>query len=186
MHWNTTKINNGRNFQETKFLVLDLVLTDKRCLSGTRSKSACGKSSSYRFSFSAARKAITKATENVTFFFVFWFSFPSFPFEESLNVTVSKRYGFFSVLTAIIRKNPTNDLELKKVCVLSSVVLWRKLVCIPDTPQGVEQALHWNQRLSTHGINSSVSAATNCLKQCMQRNLPKTKLELLLVRFIRI
>ena len=45
--------------------------TDKRNLSGTRPKSACGKSSSCWFSFSAGRNSITKATEYVTFGFSF-------------------------------------------------------------------------------------------------------------------
>ena len=35
MHRNTTKTNNGRNFQFTKFSVIDLVLADRRNLSGT-------------------------------------------------------------------------------------------------------------------------------------------------------
>ena len=35
MSWNTTKTNSGCNFQNTKFLVIDLVPTDRRNLSGT-------------------------------------------------------------------------------------------------------------------------------------------------------
>ena len=58
-------------FKQTKLSVIDLVLTDRRNLLGTRPKSAYGKSSSFRFWFSAARNAITKATENVTFGFSF-------------------------------------------------------------------------------------------------------------------
>ena len=57
------KNNNGRNFQFTKFSFIDFVLTDRRSLSGKRPKSASGKSSSCRFSFSAERNANTKATE---------------------------------------------------------------------------------------------------------------------------
>ena len=64
MRWNTTKTNNGRSFQYTKFPVIDLVLTDKRNLSDTRAKSAYGKSSSCRFSFSAISN-----TRNKTIFF---------------------------------------------------------------------------------------------------------------------
>ena len=64
MRWNTTKTNNGRSFQYTKFSVIDLVLTDKRNISDTRAKSACGKFSSYRFSFSAISN-----TRNKTIFF---------------------------------------------------------------------------------------------------------------------
>ena len=58
--------NNGRNFQYTKFSVIDRV-----SLSGTRPKSACGKSFSNRLSFSAVRNVITKATKNITFGFFF-------------------------------------------------------------------------------------------------------------------
>ena len=65
------KNNNGRNFQFTKFSVIDFVLTDRRGLSGKRPKSASGKSSSCRFSSSAGRNANTKATEYVAFGFSF-------------------------------------------------------------------------------------------------------------------
>ena len=65
------KQNDGRNFQYAKLSVIDLVLTDRRNLLGSQPKSACGKSSSCRFSFSAARNAITKATEYVNFGFSF-------------------------------------------------------------------------------------------------------------------
>ena len=87
-----TKTKNGRNFQFTKFSFIDIVLTDKS-LSGKRPKSASGKSSSCRFSFSAERNANTKATEYVTFGFslrilVF------FLLKENLNLTVRQRYGF--------------------------------------------------------------------------------------------
>ena len=47
------------------------VLTDRRSPAGTRPKSASGKSSSCRFSFSAERNANTKATEYATFGFSF-------------------------------------------------------------------------------------------------------------------
>ena len=56
------------NLQNLSF---DLVLTDSRNLSGTRPKSACGKSSDSRFSISAKRNVITTATEYVTFGFYF-------------------------------------------------------------------------------------------------------------------
>ena len=49
MRWITTKTNNRPNFQCTKFSVIELVLTDRRNLSGTRPKSTCGKSSSCQF-----------------------------------------------------------------------------------------------------------------------------------------
>ena len=71
MRWNNTKTNNGRNFQYKKFSIIDLVLADRRTLSGTRSKSACGISTSCPFSFSALRSAITKANEYVTIGFTF-------------------------------------------------------------------------------------------------------------------
>ena len=81
-----------------------MVLTDRRNLLGKRPKSACGESSNCRFSFSAARNAITKVTEYVTFGFSF-LTLVFFPYKERLKVTVLKRYGFFSDLAAIIRKN---------------------------------------------------------------------------------
>ena len=65
------KNNYGRNFQFTKFTFIDFVLTDSRSLSGKRPKSASGKSSSCRFSFSDERNANTKATEYATFGFYF-------------------------------------------------------------------------------------------------------------------
>ena len=43
-----------RNFQLTKFVLTDFVLTDRRNLLGKWPKSACCKSSSCRFSLSAA------------------------------------------------------------------------------------------------------------------------------------
>ena len=65
------KIDNGHNFQFTKFSFIDFVLTDRRRLSGKQPKSASGKSSSCRFLFSAERNANTKVTEYVTFGFFF-------------------------------------------------------------------------------------------------------------------
>ena len=65
------KNNNGRNFQFRNFSFIDFILTDTRCLSGKRPKSASGKSSSCRFSFLAERNADTNATEFVPFGFSF-------------------------------------------------------------------------------------------------------------------
>ena len=65
------KNKNGRNFQFTKFSFIDYVLTERRSLSGKRPKSAGGKSSSCRFSFSDVRNTNTKATEYATFGFPF-------------------------------------------------------------------------------------------------------------------
>ena len=95
-----------------KILSYELVLTDRRNLSGTRPKSACGISSGCRFSFSAARNPITKATQYVTFGFSFRI-LVFFLFQESLNVTVCKRHGFFILLAAIIENK--NDLGLRVV-----------------------------------------------------------------------
>ena len=53
------------------FDVLTFFLADRRSLSGKRPKSASGKSSSCRFSFSAERNANIKATEYATFGFSF-------------------------------------------------------------------------------------------------------------------
>ena len=92
------KNNNGRNFQFTKFSFIDFVLTDRRSLSGKRPKSASGKSSSCRFSFSAARNLNTKATEYVTsvFLFVYWFFSPSKQILKSCNNTREKKRYFFT------------------------------------------------------------------------------------------
>ena len=93
----------GVIFNIQKLSVIDFVLTDTRNLPGKRPKSACGKSSNCRFLFSAARISITKAAEYVAldFFRILVF----FPFYESFDVTVFKRWWFFSVLVAIIRQN---------------------------------------------------------------------------------
>ena len=78
---------NRRSFQYTKFSVIDFVLIDRRLL-GTQPKSACSKSSSTRFSFSAARNAITKTTKYVTFgFYVRILVFS--PLERTLSVSYS-------------------------------------------------------------------------------------------------
>ena len=98
----TAKTNSARKFHYTKFSAIELVLTDRINLSGTRPKSACGKFFSCRFSSTAARNVITKATECVTFGFSFR-TIVFFLFQESLNITVCKWYGFFTFLAAIIR-----------------------------------------------------------------------------------
>ena len=67
----TSKTNSARKFHYTKFSAIELVLTDRINLSGTRPKSACGKFFSCRLSSTAARNVITKATECVTFGFSF-------------------------------------------------------------------------------------------------------------------
>ena len=82
------KNNYGCNFQFTKFLFIDFFLTNRRNLSDTRAKSACGKPSSCRFSSSAAGNAITKAIEYITFGFPFRILVFS-AFKDSLNVAVS-------------------------------------------------------------------------------------------------
>ena len=100
---------NGPDFQQAKLSFIALVLTERRNLSGTLPKSACGKSSSCRLSFSAARNAITKATEYVTFGFCFHILVFS-PFKLSLNVTwryvsATLAIRIFQCLAAITRKN---------------------------------------------------------------------------------
>ena len=106
------KNNNGRNFRLTKNSCIDFVLTDRRSLSGKRPKAANGKSSSCRFSFSAERNANTKATEYATFGFSFIY-IGFLPLRE--NLIVRQRYGFFSVLAAIIRESSDNQLVLRIV-----------------------------------------------------------------------
>ena len=63
--------NNWPNFQYTKFSGTELVLTSGRNHSGKWPQSACRKSSSCRFSISAARNTTTKATKYGTFGFSF-------------------------------------------------------------------------------------------------------------------
>ena len=92
---------NGRNFQFSKFSFIEFVLIDRRSLSGKWPKSARGKSSSCRFSFSAERNVNTKAAEYLTFGFSFsiLFSSPSRKVWASLSVSDT---DFFCVLAAII------------------------------------------------------------------------------------
>ena len=98
---NHHKINNGRNCQYYKFLVIDLGLTDRN-LSGTRPKSACGKSSRCRFLFSVARNAITKVTE----YFNFGFSF---------RILVCKRQESFSVIAEVFLSRPSKQISFFSV-----------------------------------------------------------------------
>ena len=94
------KDNSGRNFQFAKFLFIDVVLTDRRIISSKQPKSASGKSSSCRFSFSSERNANTKATEYVTFGFSFSI-LVSFPFWESLHLTVCHRQLILGIVKAL-------------------------------------------------------------------------------------
>ena len=54
----------------------------------------------------------SKATEYATFGFSFSI-LVLFPFKESLNLIVCRRYGFFSVLADIIRESSGKQLELR-------------------------------------------------------------------------
>ena len=101
--WNNTKTNEGCNFQYTQFSVIDLVLTDRRNLSGTQPKSACGKSSSCWLLFSGVRNAISEANRYIIFSFTFHI-LVFFPFKESLNIALSRQYIFFNFLAAMIQK----------------------------------------------------------------------------------
>ena len=96
--------NDGHNFQCTKFLFNDFVLTHSESWLGKRPKSAFGKSSSCPFSFSAARNVIVKASKYVTFGF-YHRILVFFPFRESLKVIFWERYRFFNVLVVVIRKS---------------------------------------------------------------------------------
>ena len=80
MCWNFLKTNNGNNFQNKKILSYWLgIFTGRRKHFRYMAKSACDKSSSCQFLFSAARDAITKATEYITFSFSFY-NLVFFPF----------------------------------------------------------------------------------------------------------
>ena len=76
-----------------------------------QNQQSCGKSSSCRFSLSAASNNITKVICNFRFFFsilVF------LPFQESLKVTVCKRCGFLSgFLAAIFRDRKFRQTTVK-------------------------------------------------------------------------
>ena len=100
-----------------------------RSLSGKRPKSVSGKSFSCRFSL--ARNANTKATEQVTFGFYFPI-LVFFTFQESLNLTVYQRLGFFGVLAAIIQESSD------------------KLPCIENRKGfAVHSSTEWHQRRVT-------------------------------------
>ena len=92
-----TKTNNGcfSNFQYTKFLVIDLVLIDKRNLSGKWPKSACGKS----VDFCSQSWEIHYQSHSLHNFWFFFLYFGFLPLLEKFA------HGFFSVLEAIIQKN---------------------------------------------------------------------------------
>ena len=84
--------------------------------------------SSCRFSFSAERNFNTKATEQATFGFYFSV-LVFFLFQESLNHIVCQRYGFFSVLAAIIRESSDKQHVLRIVkacCSFISLTEWRQ------------------------------------------------------------
>ena len=84
--------------------------------------------SSCRFSFSAERNFNTKATEQATFGFYFSV-LVFFLFQESLNHIVCQRYGFFSVLAAIIRESSEKQHVLRIVkacCSFISLTEWRQ------------------------------------------------------------
>ena len=73
--------------------LLTFALTKKEIFSCTRPKSACGKSSSCRFSFSATRNTITQVKE-LTSGFSFRILF-HFPFQAILSDIVCQKYEFF-------------------------------------------------------------------------------------------
>ena len=81
---NHNKDNNGLKFEYTKFLL---------CPYRHRK--------SFRYSVKIGLWQIFQLSLS-TSLFIFWFSSS---FRKGLNVTVYKRYGFFSVLAAIIREN---------------------------------------------------------------------------------
>ena len=94
------KNNNERNFQFTKLSFVDFVPTDRR--RQTVKNWPAANLSFVDFRSQPRRNAITKATEYVAF----GFSFRMLVFfKEGLNATVCERYGFFSVLAAVIQEN---------------------------------------------------------------------------------
>ena len=126
---NITKTNGGRNFQHTKFSVIDLVLTNRRQLSGTSLKSACGKSSFRRVSFTAGGNAITKATEFVTFSFFFaYFGFlPLLRVWPSLSVSDTDFFQRFDSHNPKKFRLTTLDWEWWRFCPsLINLTDWRE------------------------------------------------------------
>ena len=101
--------------------VTDFVPSDRRNLSGTQPKVACGKYSSCRFSFSAARNTVTKATLRI-----FVFLSPL----ESLNVAFGKRCELFIVLAVIILEKvwkTSTDWEWWRLCYsFINLAKWRE------------------------------------------------------------
>ena len=79
--WITTKTNNGPNFQYRKLSVINLVLTDGRNLSGSRLKSAYGKS-----------------------FFVFWFS--SLPCKVWTSAAINRKNSTKDLGLGIVKALP--------------------------------------------------------------------------------
>ena len=71
MYWNDTKPNNVRNFQYTKFSVSNLVLTDREFFQVHGQNRPVANLSIVDFLPLAARNAISKAAEYVTFGFSF-------------------------------------------------------------------------------------------------------------------
>ena len=80
--------------------VIDFVLTDARNLFRYPAKIRLRQISQLSIFVISREKCITKAIEFVTFGFSFRI-LVSLPFKESLNVTVCKQYGFFSVLKTL-------------------------------------------------------------------------------------
>ena len=99
------KNNNGRNFQYKKILSYWLCPYRQKKSFRYTAKAACGKSFSCRFSFLAARNAITKATEYAGNFLVFWFSSPSRKFWTSLSVSDTNFLVFYRSKSEKIPKN---------------------------------------------------------------------------------
>ena len=113
-------------FQFSKFSFIEFVLIERRSLSGKRPKSARGKSSSCRFSFSAERNANTKAAEYLTFDFSFsiLFSSPSRKVWASLSVSDT---DFFSRHNSRIFKTNSLYWESWRLCrSFTSLTEWRQ------------------------------------------------------------
>ena len=147
------KINNGRNLQFTKFSFIDFVLIDRRSLSGKRPKSASGKSSSCRFSFSAERNANTKATEYVTFGFSFEYcGFPP-PLEKSEPHCLSAIRIFFKVFSPPLLEKALTNNSWRLCCSFINLTEWRQrrvtyqqLICYISTREKILGNIPWSER----------------------------------------
>ena len=119
MHWTITETDDGRSFLFTKFSVIDFFPYRKKGIfSCTRPKSACSKSSSSRFSFSATRNTIIQVkdlTFSISFRILFYFPFlGNFEWHRSLELRIF--LFFLSSHNSRKSRHITLDWERSSLC----------------------------------------------------------------------